>query len=370
MERIKMTKKVLIIGLGLIGSSLALCIKKEHPTMTIIGLDSQAETEKFALKRGIIDQIAGSLKAAAAESDVILLCSPVKTMMKHLEELSQSKLKETVIISDVGSTKSAIVKHAKKLNIKNFVGGHPMAGSHKSGVTAADEDLFENAYYILTPTTTTSGAAEITIQQLLSGTRAKFVTLSAAEHDEITGMLSHLPHIIAAGLVNQSKMFNQEHPRSRQLAAGGFRDITRIASSDPQMWTDILLSNKAPLLKLMTEWQKEMTQVVKWIEQNNHEEIFRFFYRAKETRNQMPVHKEGAIPAFHDLFVDVPDVPGVIAKITGILGSERLSLINLKILETREDIYGILQLTFKNQGDLQKAKDIIQQQTDYLCYEK
>lgn len=365
-----MPKKILVVGLGLIGSSLALCIKREHPAIIIVGLDSQTKSEEFALKRGIINEIASSLKETAPQVDVILLCSPVKTMMKQLDELSQLKLKETVIISDVGSTKFAIVEQAKALQLNNFVGGHPMAGSHKSGVTAADENLFENAYYILTPIDSASKQAEKTIQKLLIGTRAKFVTLTAKEHDEITGMLSHLPHIIAAGLVNQSKCFNDEQPRSNQLAAGGFRDITRIASSDPQMWTDILLSNKAPLLKLLDDWQKEMSQVARWIDQNNKAAIFQFFYEAKETRSQMPVHKEGAIPAFHDLFVDVPDVPGVIAQITGILGEARLSLINLKILETREDIYGILQLTFKNQGDLQQAKEIIEKQTNYLCYEK
>lgn len=365
-----MKKNVFVVGLGLIGSSLALCMKKEHSLLTIVGLDTQEKSQEFALKRGIIDKIAVSFEVAASEADVILLCSPVKTMIGQLDILGQLLLKDNIIISDVGSTKLNIVEHAQKLNLKNFVGGHPMAGSHKSGVTAADENLFENAYYILTPADPNSKKAEKELQQLLSGTRAKFVTLDAKEHDQITGMLSHLPHVIAAGLVNQSKDFNEEHPRSRQLAAGGFRDITRIASSDPQMWTDILLSNKEPLLELMAGWQKEMAQVSTWISENNKEAIFQFFYEAKETRNQMPIHKEGAIPAFHDLFVDVPDVPGVIAKVTAILGEARLSLINLKILETREDIYGILQLTFKNQGDLQKAKEFIEKQTNYLCYEK
>src|SRR5699024_8023309 len=119
----------------------------------------------------------------------------------------------------------------------------PMAGSHKSGVTAGDALIFENAYYILTPNKTTKSDDIEILLNLLDGTKAKFVILSPEEHDKITGMLSHLPHIIAAGLVNQSKVFNDGHPGAGQLAAGGFRDITRIASSDPQMWTDTLLSN-------------------------------------------------------------------------------------------------------------------------------
>ncbi|MBM7688665.1 prephenate dehydrogenase [Enterococcus ureilyticus] len=365
-----MNKKVLIIGLGLIGSSLALCIKKEHPLVTIIGIDSQKSSEDFALKRKIIDEKGTSIKVAAIEADIIILCTPVKSMLKQLSLLGTLPLKSGVIISDVGSTKLELIEAARKVGLKSFIGGHPMAGSHKSGVTAADENLFENAYYILTSSEPEKQKQVKELQKLLQGTRAKFVVLTAKEHDQITGMLSHLPHIIAAGLVNQSKIFNEAHPRSRQLAAGGFRDITRIASSDPQMWTDILLSNKEALLALMISWQKEMQQVTTWLQTENKEAIFQFFYEAKETRNQMPVHKEGAIPAFYDLFVDVPDVPGVIAEITGLLGKAKLSLINLKILETREDIYGILQLTFKRQDDLERAKELIEKETTYLTYEK
>lgn len=365
-----MNKKVLIIGLGLIGSSLALCIKKEHPLVTIIGLDSQKTSEDFALKRKIIDEKGVSIEAAAMNADIIILCSPVKSMLKQLKVLGTLQLKNDVIISDVGSTKLELVETAQKVGLQSFIGGHPMAGSHKSGVTAADENLFENAYYILTSSESEKQKQVNALQKLLQGTRAKFVVLTAEEHDQITGMLSHLPHVIAAGLVNQSKDFNKKHPRSRQLAAGGFRDITRIASSDPQMWTDILLSNKETLLALMTSWQKEMQQVTTWLQTENKAAIFQFFSEAKETRNQMPMHKEGAIPAFYDLYVDVPDIPGVIAEITGLLGKAELSLINLKILETREDIYGILQLTFKRQDDLEKAKEVIEKETTYLTYEK
>ncbi|MBL1224491.1 prephenate dehydrogenase [Enterococcus sp. BWR-S5] len=365
-----MKKNVLIIGLGLIGSSLALAIKKSHPEVTITGIDIQEESEAFALKRGIIDARTTSMETAAKSADVILLCSPVEIVKQQLTALSMLTLKENVIISDVGSTKKEIVETAVELGMNTFIGGHPMAGSHKSGVTAGDERLFENAYYIMTPSPLADVKKINELKELLKGTQAKFVTLEPEEHDKITGMLSHLPHVIAAGLVNQSKVFNAAHPRAKQLAAGGFRDITRIASSDPQMWTDILLNNKTILLELIAEWQSEMSHVSSWLESNNQEAIFQFFYEAKETRNQMPVHKEGAIPAFYDLFVDIPDVPGVIAEVTGILGKKKLSLINLKILETREDIFGILQLTFKRKEDLEKAKETLEKETSYLCYEK
>ena len=365
-----MNQRIMIVGLGLIGSSLALAIRKTHPKVHIVGMDIDKASEAFAVKRGIIDAPAASLEKEAPQADIILLCSPVEVVKEQLGLLSQLSLKSEVIISDVGSTKKEIVAEAERLGLGNFIGGHPMAGSHKSGVTAGDERLFENAYYILTPSQQTKPEKVNTLKELLKGTQAKFVPLSTDEHDQITGMLSHLPHVIAAGLVNQSKEFNDQHPRAKQLAAGGFRDMTRIASSDPQMWTDILLSNRDTLLELIASWQQQMQQVTDWLEAENRLAVFQFFQEAKETRNQMPIHKEGAIPAFYDLYIDIPDVPGVIAEVTGIIGKGNLSLINLKILETREDIFGILQLTFKREQDLAKAKQLIEKETNYLCYEK
>jgi prephenate dehydrogenase len=365
----KMKKSVLIVGLGLIGSSLALCIKKQQPQLTIYGLDHHKEYEKVAKQRGIIDVIAPSFEQSATEADYILLCSPVSETLKQLKRISKLTLKSTVIVSDVGSTKCEVVALAQALGIPGFVGGHPMAGSHKSGVNAADERLFENAYYIFTETKNATKSQIAQLQRLLTGTHAKFITMSASEHDQITGMLSHLPHIIAAGLVNQSQAFNEKFPRASQLAAGGFRDITRIASSDPKMWTDILLSNKDILLHLLGQWQAEMNQVKSWLQTENNDAIHLFFTRAKETRSNLAIHKEGAIPAFYDLFVDIPDEPGVIAEITYLLGAAAISLTNLKILETREEITGILQLTFKKPTDLAAAKKEIETKTSYLCYE-
>ncbi len=208
------------------------------------------------------------------------------------------------------------------------------------------------------------------MQQLYQGTKAKFIELSPAEHDSITGMVSHLPHIIASSLVNQVDSFSVEHPRVRQLAAGGFRDVTRIASSDPTMWTDILLSNQALLVKLIDAWQQNMDQVKHWIQNSQKEAIYMFFENAKETRDTLPIHQRGAIPGFYDLFVNVPDYPGVIAEVTSLIAEAKLSLVNVKILETREDIIGILQLSFKNEEDLLAAKNEIEAKTSYHCHMK
>lgn len=136
------------------------------------------------------------------------------------------------------------------------------------------------------------------------------------------------------------------------------------------MWTDILLSNRQELLQLIDEWQKQMTTMAHWLQEKDERAIFRFFESAKETRDQLPVDQNGAIPAFYDLFIDVPDHPGVVAEVTGLLSEYQLSLINLKILETREDIIGVLQISFKTQNDLLQAEQLIQNKTTYSCRKK
>ena len=358
------SKHIMIVGLGLIGASLAKCIKSEFPSYCLIGWDNLENTKMIAKKTGIVDEIPDSFKDGAKKADVIILCTPISISIDYLRELSYLQLKDNVLVTDTGSTKQEIMSVARNLSF-DFIGSHPMAGSHKSGVTAADSQLFENAYFIFTNDYQVPRVQEL--KSLFSGTKAKYVELTSSEHDQITAMLSHLPHIIASGLVNQADDFNQSHPRAKQLAAGGFRDITRIASSDPKMWTDILMSNRLSLISELDEWQCQMNQVKQWLLSSDSVSIYHFFERAKETRDQLPIHQKGTIPAFYDLFVDVPDKPGIIAEITGLLGKENISIINIKILETREDIIGILQISFKNEEDLMTAKQCLESQTSYIC---
>ncbi|MEG0373623.1 MAG: prephenate dehydrogenase dimerization domain-containing protein, partial [Enterococcus sp.] len=191
-------------------------------------------------------------------------------------------------------------------------------------------------------------------------TRAKFVVIEPESHDEIVGVLSHLPHIVASGLVSMSDQLAGKYPRATQLAAGGFRDITRIASSDPQMWTDILLTNRSILLELISNWQNQMADIRESLVAEDQPAIYEFFSQAKQSRDHLPAKDHGVIPAFYDLYVDIPDIAGAIAKVMTVLSEAEISIINLKIQETREDIFGVLELSFKNQQDLQKGRQLIE----------
>jgi prephenate dehydrogenase len=300
-------------------------------------------------------------------ADLIIISTPVKETEIIINLLSELPLKKGVIITDVGSTKGQIVEQAKVLINKGitFIGGHPMAGSHKSGVSAAKGLLFENAFYLLTPEKNTKEKEIQCLKSWLEGTKAKFLIITPKEHDLLTGVISHMPHIVATSLVHQADQTSKKNELVTRLAAGGFRDITRIASSSPAMWRDILLHNKEVLLKLLNDWQKEMDRVISLIEEEDARELLRYFQHAKNVRDELPQNQKGAIPAFYDLYVDVPDFPGIISEITGYLAKEAISITNIRIIETREDINGILVISFQTDEDRIRAQKCLTLYSNY-----
>jgi prephenate dehydrogenase len=362
-----MEGNVLIVGMGLIGGSLALCIKEEHPHASIIGYDVNHKELRLANTLGVIDEMVQSLEQGAEKADLIIISTPVTQTEKIMKILHNTDLKQGVIITDTGSTKGQIMKAARPLSEKGitFIGGHPMAGSHKSGVSASKKILFENAFYMFTPSDSAGEREMKSLESWLSGTRAKFLIVPPKEHDELTGMISHFPHIIAASLVHQAKDSSEEHPYLRRLAAGGFRDITRIASSNPVMWKDITLQNSQVLKDILEKWKIEMEEVIHMIEDKDAEKLFHYFNEAKVFRDELPVLSKGAIPAFYDLYIDVPDYPGIISEVTAYLAEEKISLTNIRILETREDIYGVLVISFQTIEDRERAVVCLKEKTAY-----
>lgn len=365
-----MKGRVFVIGLGLIGGSLALCIKKEHNEAVIVGFDINSEQARLAKMLGVIDDIAENIYDGAIDAELIIIAAPVNETKEIIQLISKLPLNPEVIVTDTGSTKGRIVESAASLMQKGitFIGGHPMAGSHKSGVTAAKEILFENAFYLLTPEEHIEDTKLETLKDWLIGTNAKFLTVTPENHDYLTGIVSHFPHIIAASIVRQTEKLSEAEGLIPRLAAGGFRDITRIASSSPAMWKDILLHNREILIKLLNQWQDEMNGVKDLLEIENSSEIFDYFKQAKQFRDGLPQKEKGAIPAFYDLYVDVPDYPGVISEITGYLAKEIISITNIRILETREDINGVLVISFQTEEDRQKAERCIGNYSSYATF--
>lgn len=365
-----MDGNVFIVGLGLIGGSLALTIKAQHPHATIYGYDiKQSEIDK-ANTLQIIDEKVNSIRQGAELADLIILSAPVLETEKLMKHLVNMKLKENVIITDTGSTKGGVMNLSKVFWERGitFIGGHPMAGSHKAGVESAKAHLFENAFYVLTPHLNTSSEEIDELKQWLNGADSHFLVLDPEEHDNVTGVISHFPHIVAAGLVNQAKKYADKNPLVSLLAAGGFRDITRIASSSPTMWKDIVKQNRHNLLDLIDDWIEEMNNIKSVLLEDNEQTIAHFFEEAKTFRDSLPVRSKGAIPSYYDLYVDVMDTTGAIASITSILAEQAISITNLHIIESREGLLGVLRISFQKDEDRSKAQ-ILLKTNDYKTYE-
>ncbi|VDG18468.1 Prephenate dehydrogenase [Lactobacillus zymae] [Lactiplantibacillus mudanjiangensis] len=353
--------QVLIKGFGLIGSSLALAIRQAHPDVTIVGQDVQSASLTYALDHQLIDATATELTTAAPQADVIILAGPVSVICDDLAILATLPLKPQVLITDVGSTKQTVLKAARPLQQRGFtfVGGHPMAGSHKAGVQAGRADLFENAYYFLVPGLAPQSALD-NLQTLLQATHVKWLTVTPKQHDRLVAQLSHLPHIVAAALVNQTQAALADSPLGLRLAAGGFKSITRIASADPTMWTAILQNNADLIIQQLQAYQAELAEIQTAIAAQDTAQLTQFFAAAKTTRDHLGPEHLGSLPNFYDLFLNIPDQVGALADVTQRLAAAELSLVNIHILEIREEVDGVLQVTFGDAATRDQAATLLQ----------
>ena len=363
-------KTILIAGLGLIGGSLARAIKAGHPQYHLSAYNRSQAPREFALQEQLVDEASDDFDTLAVKADVIILNFPVQLSIQFLKRLASLPLKQDVLISDSGSTKQDIMESAVSLFADKpirFIGGHPMAGSHKTGVIASDALLFENAYYILTPAPNTQTKDIDELKLILSHTHAKFIELTADDHDAMTAVTSHFPHVVASALVHEAEDFSKQMPFTKNLAAGGFRDMTRIAESSPEMWSEILMSNADNVVSQIDQFTAQLHVVKDLIKAKQHEQLWEFFDQARELRSQMPIHK-GAMANFYDLFISIPDRSDVIHEILNYLSGHELSIVNIKINETRIDINGVLQITFKTVNDLETAETLIKTHTSYDVY--
>lgn len=363
-----MTRTILVIGLGLIGGSVALALQKA-PHTKVIGYDLDDKTRQNALSLQVVHEVVDTPQEVSAEADIIIFGTPVNATLQWMEMLKSWTLKRDVIVTDTGSTKRLIMKKAEELRSLGitFIGGHPMAGSHKSGVTAAKAHLFENAYYMLTPLVGEEVVKLAKLEELLKYTHAKVISVSAKEHDHMTAVVSHFPHIVAASLVHQLHSERDANPMTRQLAAGGFRDVTRIASSNPVLWRDITLQNRQELIDQVERWQAEMEHVKAMLERSDEVAIEDYFAVAKNVRDELPI-SSGAFFVPYDLYVDMPDYPGVISEITGYLAEENINITNIRVVESREDVFGILVISFQNADDRERAAKCINQRAKFETY--
>ena len=281
-----MIKKLTIFGVGLIGGSLALALKKAGVVEKIIGCSRDENHLKQAVKLNVIDDFELDPKVAAADADVIFLSVPMRAMEKVMLSFKSAVGPDT-IITDGGSSKASVVAAAKNVFgdvPANFVPGHPIAGREKSGVTAAIDSLYENHKVILTPLAHTNPSAVERVKQMWETAGAHVESLDVQQHDRVLAATSHLPHVVAYAMVDtlSKTTFVDE---IFEYAAGGFRDLSRIASSDPTMWRDICLENKTAILEMVAAYQHTLDTIKMKIETDDASGLFEIFEHAQTTRD-------------------------------------------------------------------------------------
>jgi len=279
-------KKIVIFGVGLIGGSVALALKKAGSTAQIVGVGRSSESLQVALDLGVIDTATSDIADAVKDADIILIAAPVAQTPSILSAI-KPHLTASTVITDAGSTKGDVLQCAQEIlgeQFSQFVGGHPIAGAEKSGVTAAMADLYTNKNVVLTPASATNPEAIQRVKTLWLTCGANVSEMSAATHDGIFAAVSHLPHLLAFALVDDIAT----RPNAEQLfgfAASGFRDFTRIAGSHPEMWRDISLANKTALLSELNAYQAELARLHELLEREDGNGLQALFERASIARN-------------------------------------------------------------------------------------
>ncbi len=350
---------VTIIGLGLIGGSIAKALKEKLNIKNIMAIDSDKETLELALDEGLIYKAFTHISPCIKDSDIIFICTPVNQTLDWVKNLLPL-IKSNCIITDTGSTKLELINGIE--NIKHdfhFIGGHPMAGSEKSGYSASKGHLFENAYYILTPCSKSDKNDLALLSDLVKNMGSIPIKISAKDHDDTVGAISHLPHIIAASLVNMIKKLDSGDNFMQKLAAGGFKDITRISSSNPYMWTSICMSNKQSILNILQYYINLLNKFKDNLDSQDNESIYSFFNKAKDFRDSIDSMSTGLIPGTYEIVVDVIDKPGIIGKIATLLANNNINIKNINVNNSREFEIGVLIISLPDYESMVRSCEVL-----------
>lgn len=279
-------KKIVIFGVGLIGGSLALALRHKFAGLQIIGVGRNADNLQDALNLKVIDAAETDLSQALKNADVVVIATPV-AQTPHILSAILPHLEAHTVITDVGSTKADVVAYAQEVlgeKSAQFVAGHPIAGAEKSGVTAANADLFIGKNIVLTPSANCNKEAIQKVRAMWLATGANVSEMSATQHDSIFAAVSHLPHLLAFALVDELA----SRTNAQQLfdfAASGFRDFTRIAGSNPEMWRDISLANRDALLHEIHAYQNALSKLQENLKNQDAASVQGLFERASQARN-------------------------------------------------------------------------------------
>lgn len=343
---------VAIVGVGLIGGSLASALKGLDDAPRVIGIEPDAAARQFAAGAGIVDQMLEPIDAEAAfkQADLVVIATAPVHAGEWLGRLGMDGYGG--IVTDVASVKSGVYLAAQTFLGPDavFIGGHPMAGSERSGVQAARADLFRDAYYVLSPSPNTPPEAYGRLHSLVTSLGARVVSIPPQVHDEAVAAISHVPHIAAAALTNLAAERAEDGTDVLRLAAGGFKDMTRIAAGSPDLWTGICLDNRDAIGRGLDEYVEQIALFRAHVVAGNTESIREWLSKASEVRQSLPARWVPASAALTMLSVPVTDQPGMVATVTQAATRAGCNIEDIEIDHTSEDT-AVLRLVLTDEGD-------------------
>lgn len=349
------------------GGSLALGLKRAGYRGCITGCGSSFPTLEEAQNLGAIDRISQSYGEAVQDADLVIIAAPLGYYENIFKSIAPC-LKSDVVVTDIGSVKGYVMEAAETWLPGNicFIGGHPMAGSEKSGIKAASSVLYENAYYFICPGKGVPSEAVELIKAMVAMLKAYPVVIEAEMHDKIVAKISHLPHIVASSLV---KVLESDGELSHMtFAGGGFRDTTRIASSEPNMWKDILLYNRQEVLSYIELLEKKLGSFKQILKAGRSDEIYDFFSQSKAIRDQLPAKIRGNITRLYEISISVEDRPGSLGKLTCLMGDHDINIKEIEVLHSRDGEEGAIRLAFDSLAFAEKALALLEKEKFKVTY--
>lgn len=347
--------KVGIFGVGLLGGSVALGLKERFLAEEIHAYDQDPEALEKALFLGVADRVHPALGPWVGELQLGILAAPVGALVELGKALAPFASPES-LWTDVGSVKAKVVGALEGL-LPHFLGGHPMAGSERAGVGNAHAGLLQNAIWVLTPTPHTSPRAKEGIRKLVEALGAYPLEMTPELHDNLVARISHLPYLLAVAL-NRLVAQSPHRDLLMFLAAGGFRDLTRVASGSPRMSRDMVVENKEALKEAIEELREVLWELEGLLDEP--EALLQAAEEAKRTRDSLPIVRRSLLPEMHDLVVQVPDRPGQIARIATALGEAGVNIKDIEVLTIREEA-GAIRLGFASREERERAREVLAQ---------
>ncbi|MBU1100950.1 MAG: prephenate dehydrogenase/arogenate dehydrogenase family protein [Bacteroidetes bacterium] len=344
-------RNVSIVGLGLMGGSIAKALKNSEADIQISAFDKE-DILKRAMEDGVIDSPLDNIECVLA-SDLIFLCTPVDASISIFNSIA-GKLSPNTILTDVCGVKFPLQKiWDAKGKTGKYIGGHPMTGKEVGGYENSDPLLFENCVYILSEDLNQNEELS-EFRKIIELLGANILFVPPKQHDLIAASVSHLPQLVSVALVNTAAL-KTDYYNFLDLAAGGFRDMTRIASSDFKIWEPVIRENKKEIITAIEKFQFELDKLKNSISENKTEEIEKYFDLARTRRDEIPKNTKGFLKPLHDLYIFVKDEPGVISRVSTTLAKENLNIKDIELLKIREGSGGTFRIAFESADDAASA---------------